>query len=426
MRKKKKRKKRVFKKFILLLICIIIGCNLINHILREDILSKINEKKGNISSYYVYGNHFNVSGSIELKNIDDSKISLVLKSNRVEEVLDAKLKINDNIITFNISEYINKGFNLNKLKKGKYYLLLKVENKEKIYYYSFKSKDEDILEFYTVSKNSNNKKITIRYDKTDEVMSFDVRKTTSRDTFYDITIDAGHGGIDTGSSFKLNGVTYYESDLTLKVSKSLKTKLEKMGYKVLLTRTDDTTLDYYGDLGRATIPNKNHTKLTLSIHLNSEEDVMDYGGVEVYTPNDIDYNFAKNLASNIVKYTNTKYSKKKSDRVMDGVYYSYFDDDDISEAFNDALANDTKPYDILNGAPEMYMIREVGGVVTKAYVDGRNEETGINPYYNSLISSESYLIELGYISYIKDLKNIVNNYDDYAKAISLAVDSYFK
>ena len=77
MRQKKKRKKRVFKKFILLLICIIIGCNLINHILREDILSKINEKKGNISSYYVYGNHFNVSGSIELKNIDDSKILII-------------------------------------------------------------------------------------------------------------------------------------------------------------------------------------------------------------------------------------------------------------------------------------------------------------------------------------------------------------
>lgn len=423
---RKKKKKRVFKKIILIILVVIIGYLFTTYSSKEDVLSIVNEKRGYISNYYVYGIHFNISGSIELKNLDvDDKINLVLKSSSDEIIVDAEIKKEDDNVEFDISDKINNGFNLNKLKKGKYYLLLKVTNKEKTDYYSFKSDNKEFLEYYTIDKNDNNKKILISYDKGSEVLVFDSKKIDSH-VFYDVTIDPGHGGVDSGTSYTLDGKTYYESDLTLKVALSLKEELEKRGYKVLLTRKDDTKLQYYGDAGRAVLPNKYHTKLTISLHLNSDKSVMNYGGVEVYTPNDIDYNFASSLASNIVSYASTSYSKKKSDKVMDGVYYSYFDESDINESNLESVNNGIKTYDIKVGAPEMYMIREVGGKITKAYVDGRNKKIGLNPYYNSLISSEAYLIELGYISYSKDLKNIINNYDDYAKAISLAIDSYLK
>ena len=422
----KKRKKHTFKKIILLLIIIMFAYVLFNKLFMMDVLSIVNKEKGEISSYYIYGTHFNLSGSIELKSLDsDSKFNLVLKSSFSEIIIDSDIKEENDMIRFNISDKINNGFNLNSLKREKYYLLLKETNKNDVNYYSFKCDlNLEPLNYYTIDKNNNNNKISVVYDSKNEALFFDSKKVSSNDRFYDITIDAGHGNVDTGTSYKLKGKTYYESDLTLKVSKSLKNKLEKMGYKVLLTRSSNKDLDYYGKYGRAFLPNKYHTKLTLSIHLNSENDVMNYGGVEIYTPNDIDYTFASNLASNIVKYTNTTYSKKKLDKIKSGVYYSYFDLNDIKKTTLESINNKLAPYDISEGAPEMYMIREVGGFMTKAYVDGRNEKIGLNPFYDSHIASESYLIELGYISYLKDLKNIINNYDSYAKAISISVDDY--
>ena len=72
----------------------------------------------------------------------------------------------------------------------------------------------------------------------------------------------------------------------------------------------------------------------------------------------------------------------------------------------------------------MYMIREVGGINTNAYIDGRNKEHGLNKYYNSNQTPEPYLIELGYINYKKDLENIVNKPEGFAKAISNSIKEY--
>lgn len=40
------------------------------------------------------------------------------------------------------------------------------------------------------------------------------------------------------------------------------------------------------------------------------------------------------------------------------------------------------------------MLRETGGIATKAYVDGRNPNYGKNMFYNSNIGVEAYLLEL--------------------------------
>lgn len=60
--------------------------------------------------------------------------------------------------------------------------------------------------------------------------------------------------------------------------------------------------------------------------------------------------------------------------------------------------------------------------MTGAYVDDSNpEKVGVNPYYNSNIGNEAYLLEIGYISNSSDLEIILNSEDKLAKAISDAI-----
>ena len=58
-----------------------------------------------------------------------------------------------------------------------------------------------------------------------------------------IVLDAGHGGNDNGTQGTLNGTTYYEKNLNLKVTRYLWDALgEYGGVKVYMTRYDDTKL----------------------------------------------------------------------------------------------------------------------------------------------------------------------------------------
>ena len=90
-----------------------------------------------------------------------------------------------------------------------------------------------------------------------------------------ILIDPGHGGIDGGAKSK-NGTI--EADINLQISLKLKEELECKGYKVFLTRQDNSSLDDSGktirEKKRSDLKNrckmKNETKcdLFVSIHQN--------------------------------------------------------------------------------------------------------------------------------------------------------------
>ena len=62
-----------------------------------------------------------------------------------------------------------------------------------------------------------------------------------------------------------------------------------------------------------------------------------------------------------------------------------------------------------------YFIRETGGIITNAITDGRNKEYPGNPYYNSNHGTETYLLELGYISSAKNLEKLINEKEGYIK-----------
>ena len=121
---------------------------------------------------------------------------------------------------------------------------------------------------------------------------------------------------------------------------------------------------------------------------------------------------------NLIK-TTLEYHTKKAQ-------YEYLTEKDVEEYSEELKEKGLKPYDMIVGSPYMYMIREVGGITTHAYIDGRNVDHGFNTYYNSNQTAEPYLLELCYINYYNDLLTILKKPEEFAKKISNAIDEYLK
>ena len=103
-----------------------------------------------------------------------------------------------------------------------------------------------------------------------------------------ITIDPGHGGIDSGAKYK----DILEKDLNLEISKILKKKLEEKGATVFLTREKDEDFSSewdknrkHGDLWRRILKiQDNNSDIYLSIHLNSYPGNTESGAEVLYHP----------------------------------------------------------------------------------------------------------------------------------------------
>lgn len=93
-------------------------------------------------------------------------------------------------------------------------------------------------------------------------------------TSVDIVLDAGHGGKDQGAS---NG-DVLEKDLTLEITEKTKDILKEAGYKVKLTREDDTFVEL---TERADYANRKKSTAFISIHCNSLEE-GEADGIETF------------------------------------------------------------------------------------------------------------------------------------------------
>jgi N-acetylmuramoyl-L-alanine amidase len=92
-----------------------------------------------------------------------------------------------------------------------------------------------------------------------------------------IVIDAGHGGDDRGTS-STTTPKYQEKSLNLSTAMFLKEYLQKMGYQVKMTRSDDTFIPL---ATRSLIANNYNSKLFLSVHYNAAFSEQ-ADGIEVY------------------------------------------------------------------------------------------------------------------------------------------------
>lgn len=93
---------------------------------------------------------------------------------------------------------------------------------------------------------------------------------------YVIVVDAGHGGKDPGCIGR--GGTR-EKDIVLSVAKKLKAKLDTNGFKTYLTRSGDKYLKL---AERASIAEKNHADLFISLHANANPS-RQMKGFSIYT-----------------------------------------------------------------------------------------------------------------------------------------------
>lgn len=143
---------------------------------------------------------------------------------------------------------------------------------------------------------------------------FIVKGSILANTFSDpnsgiIVIDPGHGGIDGGT----NKEGILEKEINLDIGKRLCFFLEQKGYKVIMTRNDDTSLDtldsssksrHQRDLNaRVNIINNSNAQLFVSIHVNCNLKKPSTEGAIVFYNNKFEQ--SKTLAYNIQRNLNS-------------------------------------------------------------------------------------------------------------------------
>lgn len=116
-----------------------------------------------------------------------------------------------------------------------------------------------------------------------------------------IVLDAGHGGRDCGCT--KDGI--YEKDITLDVCDRLQTILRKKGYKVYMTRTNDT---YISLEDRALFNQSVNPAIFVSVHVNSCNDSSPKGiETHYYTDDSLDLGVAVNKAlTKKINYTTNR------------------------------------------------------------------------------------------------------------------------
>ena len=127
-----------------------------------------------------------------------------------------------------------------------------------------------------------------------------------------VLIDAGHGGIDGGAQSR-NGTI--EKDINLQISKRLKERLEKEGYKVYMTREEDKELSpkKVKDLeARCKMKIETKCDVFISIHQNKFNSEKCFGAQVWYASNEKSMKLAKYVQDSLkegVKDNNKRLEK---------------------------------------------------------------------------------------------------------------------
>lgn len=397
----------------------------------SNFLNKIQTKSASLTEFYTYGRSFNVRGiikNVDKDNFENAKL-VITDGLDYEDGYNLDVSFEENNLIFYSNKNINTGMILDKLENKEYYICirLKLNNRIDAKYYSFENASEygDELNYYTVTKDGKNRLAKISFSKRNinnneyNILTIKLEDSSLPEDVYDIVIDAGNGGKDPG---EISGANR-EADINLDYAKALKQSLEEKGYKVKLTRDDENTDTYtynnmYDENGRISIACKTHAKLMISFQVNNGS--RDLNGLEVCCPCKSNLNFGIEMASKIKEYTNIAYSNNNlRTKIQDGVYVKNYTDKEIAEARVAAKRKGYEPYNITDNTPYYYTIREVGGIATEAYVDGRNKDYSKNEYYKSNQGIECYQIELGYIK--TDIDIIKNEKEGYIRAITEAI-----
>lgn len=219
-----------------------------------------------------------------------------------------------------------------------------------------------------------------------------------------IVIDAGHGGRDPGA---VGPRGTKEKDITLKLARKLKTKLEKdFGYQVVLTRNNDRYLQLDE---RTAIANVEKADLFVSIHANANRNRKRYG-METYVMN---ARASNRYASEVAARENavTMNSMGEFGSELEKIFIDMRKTDKVNES--NKLASS------IQGSMTSYM--------SKRY--NRIKDLGVKkaPFYVLIgANMPSILLEVGFLSNWKEEKRLLAGkyLDNISNSIALGLDKY--
>ena len=117
-------------------------------------------------------------------------------------------------------------------------------------------------------------------------------------------------------------------------------------------------------------------------------------------------------------------SANNINKIGNGTYLRVFTQSDINASTKKAKSKGWEYYTQQPNTTYYYFIRETGGFITKAFVDGRNPQYEANPYYKENYGTEAYLVEMGFISSKKNLNALIDEEGSYVEALVESVKYY--
>jgi len=233
--------------------------------------------------------------------------------------------------------------------------------------------------------------------------SLKVASKSTGSSKFTVVIDAGHGGKDVGA---ICCAKKEEKKVTLSVATKLKKKLEAKGYKVYMTRDDDTFVKLPK---RTEFANQKKADIFVSIHANAaptKKQWKSFKGIEIYYLSPAKTQRAKEAAEkeNAVMFEDTdKYTKNQ--------YLSLLNREKIVESHK--LGLDVS-YKMLKTVRAHFGSVANGGVKTANFW--------------VLVGAQmpAILVETGYITHPKEGENLLNNYykELLAKGIAEGIERY--
>ena len=218
-----------------------------------------------------------------------------------------------------------------------------------------------------------------------------------------IVIGPGHGGDDAGA---VGPNKRYEKVINLNVSKTLYSILKQRGYKVYLTRSDDTFIKV---MNRTVLANEKNADLFISIHTNSvpKEKANEIDGIETFFLSPARNERAKRVAA----LENKSDIREMSDSSKD-VFLESLNRPRITASHKFAI-------DVQAGLLQSTRTK---------YKDINDSGVREGPFW-VLVGAQmpSILVELGYVSHPTESKRLYDkNYQQLlANGIANGVDSYF-
>ena len=284
-------------------------------------------------------------------------------------IIKLKNRNNKLVYTYNMAlsraNYYNGNLNLTTIKNGVYDVYISGKTEERLI-----SK----MDIYNriVRTKVGDKLVTFIYD--DDLVTISVEDFKY---LYDFVIDPGHGGSDTGTA---NGIMI-EKDLNLKISKYEKCRYESMGYKVYMTRYDDSLGEMLGNSGLDPLDRRGLTigyygavsRVAYSNHHNGSM-YEDDNGFEILVQNEATKTELEPELALFNKYK--KFYDIGNDRIR--MYSKDYYTDEIFDKANGEVYGNKNYYSILRIPRELFNVKNV--IYEPIYMTNPND---FNWYYAS-------------------------------------------